>query len=169
MAKNTTLSYKERRAILKQVNDLAWLLDNSIHIPLINYRIGLDAIIGLIPGLGDVAGLLLSSIIVLQAVRLGVPRATLARLVLNIAIEAGVGIIPIVGDLFDARFKANALNVQLINQAVNEIDLGRTTRQSTDQAFVALIVGALAGLISVIGGMGIALFSWVFSRLRSKT
>jgi len=90
-------------------------------------------------------------------------------MVLNIAIEVGVGIIPIVGDLFDATFKANALNVQLINEVVKEMDLGPATHSSADQASVAMIIGALAGLLSVTGGVGIAIFSWLFTRMRPKS
>src|SRR5262245_14814748 len=139
MSKNSSLSKQQRRAILKQVNDLAWLLDNAISIPIIRYRIGLEALLGLIPGLGDVAGLLLSSIIVLQAVRLGVPQALLARMVLNVAIESLVGMIPIIGDLFDARFKANTLNVRMINQAFKDGEIEQSMRQDNNQAFVAVI------------------------------
>jgi len=168
MPKSSSLSYKERRAILQQINSLAWLLDNSISIPWLNYRIGIEAIIGLIPAVGDVAGLLLSSIIVVQAVRLGVPQSVLMRLILNIAVEAGVGMIPIAGDLFDARFKANVRNVQLINQVTSQIDLDGTTPQPANEASLAMTIGALAGLISVVGGTGVAVFSWVYSRLQQK-
>jgi hypothetical protein len=111
---------KSRQAILDQVNRLAWLLDNSIYIPIINYRVGLDAVFSVIPVLGDVAGLLLSSFIVIQAMRLGASRATLMRMVLNIAIEALVGAIPGLGDVFDATYKANVRNARLLHQAVEQ-------------------------------------------------
>jgi hypothetical protein len=157
---------KSRLAVLDQVNRLAWLLDNSIRIPIINYRIGLDALIGLIPGLGDTAGMLLSSFILMQAVRLGVPRATLLRMVFNIAIEALVGMIPIFGDIFDATFKANARNVRLLTQAVDSQRAGRRFSQSTEKGAIALVIGALAGIIVLFVGAGVALFWWVISLFR---
>src|SRR5262245_17922722 len=106
---------QDRQATLEQMNRLAWLLDNSIRIPILNYRIGLDAIIGLIPGVGDAAGLLMSSYIVIQAIRFGAPRALLMRMVLNVVIEALIGAIPVLGDLFDATFKANMRNIRMLN------------------------------------------------------
>src|SRR6187200_185812 len=105
MVKSNTFSSLPRqapnqRAILKQVNTLAWLLDNSIKIPIINYRIGIDPLVGLIPGFGDIAGLIVSAFIVLQAMRLGAPQGVLFQMMGNILIEALVGIVPGIGDLF---------------------------------------------------------------------
>jgi len=168
MPKNTSLNKQQRRAILKQINDLAWLLDNAISIPVIRYRVGLEALLGVIPGLGDIAGLLLSSIIVVQAVRLGVPQTILARMVLNIAIESLVGMIPIIGDLFDARFKANTLNVNMINQAFKDGGMEQGMGQGNDHAYVAMIMGSLIGLIGFVSGAGFAVFSWVLSRTRKN-
>lgn len=142
-------------AILKRVDDLAWLLDNSIYIPLINYRIGLDAIIGLLPGLGDVAGLILSSFIVLQALRLRVPKAVLLRMVLNIGMEALIGLIPVVGDLFDATFKANARNVRLLRLALAQPGVNPTLDRA-DKGVIATITSLLLGIILLIGGAGTA-------------
>jgi hypothetical protein len=156
---------KSRQGILDQVNGLAWLLDNSIRIPIINYRIGLDAIVGLIPGLGDFAGLLVSSFIVIQAIRIGAPRATLLQMVLNITIEALIGLIPVLGDLFDATFKANARNVRLLNAALGNPSPNRIIPKSTGKGAIALIIGALVGLIALIGSAGVALFWGMMSLL----
>jgi hypothetical protein len=127
MAIKLSRNAQSRRAALDQVNRLAWLLDNAIHILLLNDRIGLDAIIGLIPGLGDVAGLLLSSFIVIQAIRLSVPRGTLLRMVLNVAVETPVGLTPLLGDVFDAIFKANVRNVRLLTQVLDTQQTARET------------------------------------------
>jgi hypothetical protein len=154
---------RRRQTILEQVNQLAWLLDNSIRIPGINYRIGLDALIGLIPGLGDVAGLLVSSFIVLQAIRLGTPKATLMKMVLNIAIEMVVGLIPVLGDLFDATFKANARNVRLLTQALDNRQAGYGVGRTTGKGAIATVVGTLLGLIVLVGSVGVALFWSVIS------
>jgi hypothetical protein len=154
---------KQRSATLQQVNGLAWLLDNSIHIPILNYRIGLDAIVGLIPGFGDIAGSLLSSFIVLQAIRLGMPLGTLVRMVLNIAIEASIGVIPVVGDLFDATFKANARNVGLLNQVLGNSADGLTTGKRVPSGVIALVILALVGIVVLVGGAGVMVFWWVAS------
>jgi len=98
------------------IERLAWLMDNSIPIGG-GYRIGLDPIIGLIPGLGDLIGALVSSMIVLQARRAGIPRATLLRMVANVGIDSVVGAVPFLGDIFDFAFKANTKNLQLYRES----------------------------------------------------
>lgn len=98
----------------ERLRRLAWLLDSSIPVPGTRWTVGIDALIGLVPVLGDVAGMLLSSYILLQAVRLGAPKRVLARMALNIAVEGLVGSIPLLGDLFDAGFKANQRNIRLL-------------------------------------------------------
>ena len=101
----------------RSVDRLAYLLDDSIPIPGTGRRIGIDAVIGLVPGLGDVAGTALSGVIVVQAARMGAPFSVLLRMVLNVGIEALVGAIPFVGDLFDAWWKANRRNARLLHAA----------------------------------------------------
>lgn len=98
---------------LARTRRLAYLLDESIPVPGIG-RIGLDPLIGLVPGVGDAAGALLSGYVVLEAARLGASGSVLLRMLLNVAVEALVGTIPGVGDLFDAGWKANARNARLL-------------------------------------------------------
>lgn len=114
----TELFHSDREQIIERINRLAWLLDNSIKIPVIGYRIGLDSIIGLIPVLGDAVGMIISSYIVAQAVRLGVSRTIITRMIINIVLEGVIGSIPLIGDLFDAVFKANVRNARLLKQVV---------------------------------------------------
>lgn len=146
-----------------QVDRLAWLLDNSIRIPLINYRIGLDALIGLIPGLGDWAGTLISSYIVLQAIRLGAPGPILGRMVLNIGIEASIGLIPLVGDIFDATFKANVRNVRLLNSVLGNSPAARSGKPIVSRWVIGGVIGALLVILILIGVAGVALISWLLS------
>jgi hypothetical protein len=150
-----------RRAILKQVNTLAWLLDNSIHIPVINYRTGFDPLIGLIPGFGDIAGLIVAAYIVLQGVRLGAPQAILAQMMVNIMIDALVGIVPGIGDLFDLAFKASAMNVHLLNEASGYPHSGVVHEEFVDKrVFWALLVIFFLFIALIVLG-GIALFWWL--------
>lgn len=100
---------------LQRLRSLAWLLDNSIPLPG-GFRIGLDAIIGLVPGIGDAIGALVSVFIINEARTLGAPRSVLMRMSANVMIETLVGAIPFAGDLFDAGFKANARNIALLER-----------------------------------------------------
>lgn len=96
---------------------IAWLLDEAVRLPG-GLRFGLDGVLGLIPGIGDLLCLLAAGRIVAIARGQGVPPGVLARMVGNIGIDALVGAIPIAGDLFDFGFKANARNVDLLEQAL---------------------------------------------------
>ena len=98
----------------RKLERLAWLLDSSLSIPGTRYSIGLDALIGLVPFLGDLIGVLLSTYIVGEAARLGASRSVLARMVFNVAVEGLAGLVPLAGDVFDAAWKANQRNVRLL-------------------------------------------------------
>jgi hypothetical protein len=147
------------RQVRERLARLAWLLDSSIPIPGTRFSIGLDALIGLVPVLGDLAGVLLSSYIVREAAALGVGRSILARMALNVAVEGLVGMIPFAGDVFDAAFKANQRNVRLLNAWLD--DPKRTTRQS--RGFMGLLAFGLIVLIVLIGIAGVLLVRWIAS------
>ncbi len=102
-------------ATIRRLDRFAWLLDSAVRLPG-GFRIGLDGIIGLVPGLGDLAAAGLSSYIILEAARMKLPGRVLVRMGLNVLLELVVGIIPIFGDLFDFAFKANRRNVRLLNE-----------------------------------------------------
>ena len=112
------ISKEEVDRSLERLKHLSFLLDSAFQIPILGYRVGWDAIIGLVPGLGDAVGLLFSSYIVFEAARLGAPKSVLARMVYNVALEFIIGVIPIIGDLFDAVWKANIRNVRLLERAL---------------------------------------------------
>jgi hypothetical protein len=125
---------------------LSWLLDDLIRIPGLGWRFGLDALVGLIPGFGDTATSLASFYILVSAVRYRVPKITLLRMGLNIAIDYLVGSLPLVGDVFDAWWKSNQMNVALLRKrATVSADEARKGKIS-DWLFVALIILVLAGL-----------------------
>lgn len=121
---------------------LAWLLDSSIGIGPIN--IGLDGIIGLIPGLGDVITDLMGMLIVVRAMKNGVHRAAILRMVANLAIDTLVGAIPVVGDLFDFAFKANMKNIQIYRES-----LSGSREPLKDWGFVILVGAILLVLLLV--------------------
>jgi hypothetical protein len=100
-------------AAIRRLDRFSWLLDSAIRLPG-GFRIGVDGIIGLVPGLGDLAAAGLSSYIILEAARMKLPGRVLARMGLNVLLELVVGVIPIFGDLFDFAFKANRRNVRLM-------------------------------------------------------
>jgi hypothetical protein len=129
------------------VRQLAWFLDNAIEIPGTRYRIGFDALIGLIPILGDLIGLLIGSYIVLSAARLGLPRTVVLRMLVNLGIDVVVGAVPLAGDVLDAAWKANARNARLFEQAMDDPKAaGRSSFWALLGLFtllIALIVGSI--------------------------
>ena len=131
---------------MQRLRKLSRLLDNAFGIPGTSYRIGLDPILGLVPGAGDFMGTALSTYIVIEAARLGLPRATLGRMVFNILCESVVGTIPVVGDLFDFAWKANVKNIALLEA---HLDVPQVS-QRADRWFIFLL---LAGLIVFCVGL----------------
>ena len=132
-------------ARMARLRRVGWLLDNSIPIPGTRFHLGIDQIIGLVPGIGDLIGGALSLYIIIEAWRLGVPRGLLARMGWNVAIDTLVGEIPLLGDLFDIAFKANIRNLALLDGFVERpVEVRRTSR-----GFVALLV---AGLVLLTAG-----------------
>lgn len=131
----------------RRLAHIAWLLDNSIPLPGFNFRIGLDAILGLIPGIGDMLGVLLSTYIVREAARLGAPPSLLTRMAFNVALEGIVGLVPFLGDVFDAAWKANQRNFALLE---THLDNPRKAARAS-RAFVALLIAALLALVTLLG------------------
>lgn len=129
------------RAARERLNFLAWLLDSSIPLPGTRFTIGLDAIIGVVPFLGDLIGVLLSSIIVAEAGRMGAPRTLLLRMAFNLALDGVVGMVPLLGDAFDAAWKANQKNVRLLNAWLDHPHRA----QRGNRLFIGALALALAG------------------------
>jgi hypothetical protein len=123
------------------VEKLAWLLDSSI--PIGRWSIGLDGLLGLVPGLGDFTGSILSGLIVLRAYRDGVSRVAIARMVANLAIDALLGTFPLVGDLFDFAFKANQMNLQIYQESL------QGGRVAGHWAFLAALAAALLAIAAI--------------------
>ncbi|MTJ49579.1 DUF4112 domain-containing protein [Dolichospermum sp. UHCC 0259] len=103
---------------LKRLRQLSGILDNIITIPGTQIGVGLDPIIGLLPIGGDALGLIFSFYIIIEAAQLGVPTATLGRMVMNVIVDSLVGSIPMLGDLFDFAWRANNYNIILLEEAL---------------------------------------------------
>ena len=139
-----------RERDLRSLRTLARLLDEAVRIPGIGTRIGLDAVLGLLPGAGDAVGALLSGWVIVVAARLGAPPALLARMAGNAALDALAGTVPLLGDLFDIGWRANSRNVALLERW---LERPRETRAASIGIVVLLLV-LLAAL--VVGALWIA-------------
>jgi hypothetical protein len=111
-----------RIATLQRIRKLSRLMDSAFRIPGTKFRIGLDPIMGLVPGLGDLVGAAFSGYIIILAVQLGVPSNALGKMIFNAGIEAVIGGVPLIGDLFDAYFKANLRNVAMLEEYLTQAD-----------------------------------------------
>ncbi len=133
-----------QRRRLRRVRALSRMLDDALRIPGTRLRVGLDPLIGLVPGLGDVLGGLLSGYVIYEGVRIGVSRKAVVRMLLNVVVELLLGAFPAVGDLFDAGWKANARNVRLL-----EGELDSDTERRAGLLLLALVLGIL--VLAVVG------------------
>ena len=107
-----------RAAELKRLDDLADLLDSRFRVPVVGWRFGLDGVLGLIPGIGDVAALGPSAYIVWQAHKMGASKGTIGRMAVNTGLDFVIGGIPLIGDVFDVAYKANRRNIALLKDEI---------------------------------------------------
>lgn len=145
--------------IRARLNHLAWLLDSSIAIPGTRFSIGLEALIGLFPVIGDVVGVFLSSYILKEAANLGVPPSILTRMAFNVAVEGLFGMIPFAGDVFDAVYKANVRNVRLLNAYLDQPAQARRS----GRAFVFWLAAALIAFLVLACALGFLLARWIWN------
>jgi hypothetical protein len=137
---------------------LAELLDRRFTIPGTSIRIGLDPILGLVPGVGDLLANLTGSAILFIAAQFNIPKIVLLRMGLNIAINAMIGAIPIFGDIFSIWFRSNVKNVQLLERYASG---SRQPSTAADWSFViALIAGLLIIILAILAGV-----VWLLSRV----
>lgn len=134
---------------------LAHILDDFLKIPGTSIRFGLDGIIGLVPGIGDVIGGIASSVIIAAAWMRGVPYITVTRMVVNVGIEVLVGTIPIVGDMFDIAWRANRRNYALLEGSLAQ------PRKYTVQSW--LFLGALFLVLAILAVLPLFLLAWMLA------
>jgi hypothetical protein len=142
------------RSRVERLHGLARMLDSAFVVPGTNFRFGLDAIIGLIPGVGDLIGAGLSGFILVEAARIGIPKSVMLRMGWNVAVETVVGAVPFAGDLFDAAYKANNRNIRLLDRYLAQpAGVRRSSRW--------LVVAILAALVLLVVAVGWAFISIV--------
>ncbi|TKB81378.1 MAG: DUF4112 domain-containing protein [Nitrospira sp.] len=148
-----------RQALVEAAELLAKVLDTTVRIPGTSLYLGLDPLIGLIPGIGDVLANLIGTVILGMAARLEVPRIVIIRMSLNLLINGVVGAVPILGDLFSVWFRSNSRNADLLRQAATQS--ARPTH--ADWIYVVGIIGGtvalLLGLVAFVLWMAVSLWS----------
>jgi hypothetical protein len=153
---------QQTRAELRHLDTLAKMMDSQFSIPGTNIRFGFDALIGLIPGAGDFATFLVSGFMVFILARNGASGAVMARMALNIVIDALIGSIPVVGDLFDIVFKANDRNMKLMHEHYLE---GRH-KGSAMRVVIPLLILVLGVLVGIVW-ISYKLLVWLFDIVQS--
>jgi hypothetical protein len=149
-----TPAQEQRLAGLRRI---AELLDNAFVVPGTSYRIGLDPILGVIPGIGDLVSPLFTIGVLLHAREFGVPKVVQARMLINVAIDAVVGAVPLFGDIFDFAWKANDKNLAMLELHAREERGG----SRGDWAFVILMIA----LVVLLGAVPFLLLAWIFSAI----
>lgn len=133
---------------------IARLLDDAVPIPGTAYRIGIDPLLGLVPGLGDVLAAMLSGWLLLLGARLGAPRAVLARMGLNVAVDLLVGLVPGAGDLLDFFWKSNRRNLALLED-------WRARPAAVERESAVRVLGLLLVVLALAAAVGFALWRLV--------
>jgi hypothetical protein len=133
---------------LARARTLTNLLDNAVRVPGTSMRFGLDPVLGLVPGLGDVAGAALSGYVVLLASQLGAPTTVIVRMLGNVVIDTVGGTVPVIGDLFDAGWKSNSRNLALLERHLGKPE--STKRASRAVVWLTVAALLLLGIGSVI-------------------
>ena len=143
----------------ESLDNLAYYLDGLFRVPGTGWKFGLDGLIGLVPNVGDTLTSVASFYILVAGVRYGVPKITLLRMAMNIAVDYLLGSVPVIGDAFDFVWKANQMNMDLIRTRAS----GKGTGKTSDYLFVFALIAAL--IVLLVGSLFASLFIlwWVFT------
>ena len=145
---------------LEALRRLQRLLDEAFRVPGTNVRFGWDSIVGLVPGLGDLATALLAGTLIVQAQRMGVPRVVQIRMLLNVGIDLLVGAVPLAGDVADVFWKANTRNMALLDRHAGAI----RSSMAADWVFVL----AVLGIIAIMALLPFLLLGWLLGVLAGQ-
>ena len=150
----------ERAEVERSLDQLSRAMDGLFRIPGTGWRLGLDAVVGLIPGVGDLATTAVSLYILAAGVRYRVPKVTLLRMASNIAVDYLLGSVPVVGDIFDAAWKSNQMNVELLKRRAAVTPEEAKHGRLSDWLFLGVIV---LGLLALLFG-SVALSLWLLTQ-----
>lgn len=138
----SSVLHAKRRAGLARIDRLAWWLDDAVRIPVIGKRVGIDGIAGLVPFAGDLVGAGLSSLLVVEALRLGAPKRVWVRMSANVALDFVLGLVPVAGDLFDMVWKSNRRNERVMRRWLESV----TAEENNDGSRWPGVLGITLGL-----------------------
>ncbi|HEX6182638.1 MAG TPA: DUF4112 domain-containing protein [Pyrinomonadaceae bacterium] len=150
-----------RADVERSLDQLSRLLDGLFRIPGTGWRVGLDAIVGLVPGVGDFATTAVSFYILAAGVRYRVPKVTLLRMAANVGVDYLLGAVPVLGDLLDVAWKSNQMNVELIRRRASVTPEEATSGRASDWLFLGVILVAL--LLMLVGSLVVSL--WLLTQL----
>jgi hypothetical protein len=150
----------------RELEVFSQLMDNQFRLPILGWRFGLNAIIDLVPELGDIATTIVALYVLVSAVRYRVPKVTLLRMGLNIAIYFIGGLVPLVGDVFAIWWKPNIRNLNLLRRRATVSAAEAKRGRASDWLFVALIAGGLLMLLFGSIALTLLVFSYVVTHLR---
>jgi hypothetical protein len=139
---------------------ISHLLDKAIPIPGTKFRFGLDPILGLLPGGGDTITGALSAYIVVEAARMGVPRPILGQMIGNILLDSLVGLVPVLGDVFDVGWKSNVKNIALLEEYLK---LDKTTHK-VDRLFLFGLIVLLTSIVIGFGLIAVSVWQWLWQQ-----
>ena len=146
----------------RALENVAWLMDRAFVLPGTNVRFGVDAILGLLPGLGDVAtGAIQSAVVLAMMLHYRVPRPVVARMAANVLLDVGVGTIPLVGDVFDVFFKANTRNLALLREVQAHASKGEAMPAAPSVRYLLGIGALLGGALVIVLALFIAAVVWL--------
>jgi len=150
----------------RELEVFSQLMDNRFRVPVLGWRFGLNAIIDLIPEFGDLITAIIALYVLVSAVRYRVPKITLLRMGLNIAIYFVGGLVPLAGDVFAIWWKPNIRNLNLLRERATVSAAEAKNGRASDWAFVAVIVGGLLGLLFTSIAVTFFIFWYIATHLR---
>ena len=148
----------DEKGELEIVRAIRKVMDEAVPVPGTKIKFGLDAVLGLIPGIGDLGSAAVGAYILRAGARLGVPTIVLVQMLLNLLIDAAIGVIPIVGDYLDVLYKANAKNARLVEEAV----ANRETAARASWFKLIAVMAAFAVIVAggIVGTVFLAKWAW---------
>lgn len=147
---------EQQAEVERSLEQLSRYMDGLFRIPGTGWRFGLDALVGLVPGVGDVATTAVSFYVLAAGVRYRVPKVTLLRMAANVAVDYLLGSVPVVGDLFDAFWKSNRMNVELLRERATATPEQAARARLGDWLFLGVIVLVLLTLL--VGSLALSLY-----------